>query len=189
MNLLLIRHGPSRAEPDLPASQWALTAAGEAECARFALDRLSPYRPTRFVTSQEPKARRTGQIMAAALGNLPCAAAPDLHEHLRERAPWFDSVSEFQAAVTHLFAEPDTVVFGEESANQTRRRFHHAVTSLVSRYPDETLAIVTHGTALSLFVAHYNEIDVAAFWQRLTMPACTILSLPSYQLTQTLYAP
>ncbi|GAB4147330.1 MAG: hypothetical protein Fur0021_06050 [Candidatus Promineifilaceae bacterium] len=127
--------------------------------------------------------------MASALGGLPCTAAPDLHEHLREHVPWFDSVSEFQAAVMRLFSEPDRVVFGEESANQTRRRLHHAVTSLVSRYPDEALAIVTHGTALSLFVAHYNEINVAAYWQRLTMPACTILSLPSYQLTETLYAP
>ncbi len=188
MNLLLIRHGPSRAEPDLPASHWGLTAAGEAKCADFARRHLSAYQPTRFITSFEPKARYTGQIMAAALG-LPCTDAPGLHEHLRETTPWFDTAAAFQAAVARLFAEPDAVIFGEESANEAGQRFQRAVTGLVGSHPGETLAIVSHGTVISLFVAQYNDIDVVAYWQQLSMPACTILSLPTYQLTRTLYAP
>lgn len=188
MKLLLIRHGPSQVDGDLPASQWGLTAAGEAKCADFARNQLLPYQPTRFFTSHEPKARQTGQIMAAALG-LPCADAPDLHEHLRENAPWFDNAADFQAAVARLFARPDELVFGEESASEAQLRFQQAVAGLVGSYAGDTLAIVSHGTVISLFVAQFNDVDVAAYWRGLTMPACAILSLPSYQLLRTLYAP
>ncbi|MCA9941760.1 MAG: histidine phosphatase family protein [Anaerolineales bacterium] len=185
--LLLIRHGPSRVVREMPASRWTLTPTAEPICAAFARRHLAPYAPARILTSHEPKAIRTGEIMAAVL-DLPCAPAPDLHEHRRETAPWFDEAADFQAAIARLFAHPHDVVFGEESADQARVRFDAGIAALLRQYPHQTLAIVTHGTVLSLFIAAHNNLDPLAFWRQLTMPACAVLALPTFALRQTITA-
>lgn len=183
-NLLLIRHSAVQRSQETPSREWPLSDDGRSRTRQFA-PQLIPYNLTRIFTSEEPKARETGQIIANELG-LPWQTAPDLQEHSRENAPFFISQEGFETAVARFFNNPDQLVFGNETANQALERFDTAVHRLITDYPEDTLAIVTHGTILTLFVTHYNtQIDPLTFWQNLSLPCKIILSLPTLTLLET----
>lgn len=182
--LLLIRHSHSQPIADVPAHLWSLSKKGREKCRHFA-QQLLPYQPTRILTSHEPKTLQTGQLLAKELA-LPCHTAPNLHEHERATTPWFDSEEAFQAAVRQLFIHPDQLMLGEETANQALARFSAAIHAQLEQYPHDCLAIVTHGTVLTLFVGQHNPIELVPFWQNLEMPALIPLTLPHFQLTPNL---
>jgi hypothetical protein len=46
------------------------------------------------------------------------------------------------------------------------------------------LAIVAHGTVISLFVAAHNQINSFELWQQLAMPSFVVLGLPSFALVE-----
>jgi broad specificity phosphatase PhoE len=179
--LILVRHAQSQVDRERPASQWGLTEAGRQRCTPLA-DRLAVYEPDLIVTSQEPKAIQTGAIAAARLG-LPCQTAAGLHEHLREHAAWLDQPA-FEQAVAAFFERPDQLVFGEETARQARERFEAAVRSVLDAHPGKTIAIVAHGTVITLLVAHYAAIEPLPFWKRLHMPAIVVMSVPELELLE-----
>ena len=181
--LILIRHSQSQPEPGRPASRWALTEAGRWLGARLA-DRLAAYAPDRIVTSHERKASETGAIVAARL-SLPIVLVEGLHEHRREHAGWLPGPA-FEQAVADFFARPDDLVFGEETASQARARFEAAVRDVIDIYPSQTIALVTHGTVMTLFVAAYTSIAPLPFWKSLGMPALVVLSLPDLELLEVI---
>src|SRR5262245_61905244 len=148
--LVLIRHARPLVDPGLPARAWTLSDEGR-EAARALVGRVRPLAVTRVVSSVEPKAWETGAIVAQRLG-VPCSAAPGLHEHDREGAP-FLAEEQFQAAMEALFERPDALVFGRETANQARDRFAAAVDAVLAEYPDDTVAISSHATVISLLAA------------------------------------
>lgn len=160
----------------VPSHQWQLSANGRSLAQKLA-PQIATYNPSRIITSQEHKALETGQIIADAL-SIPWQTAPNLHEHERSEVQYFEKKEEFVTAVTRLFAHPDALVFGAETANQARERFDTAVHNLIAQFPTDTLAIVTHGTVLTLFLAHYNQFDPAPFWQKLQLPDFFIVNLP-----------
>ena len=88
------------------------------------------YRPTKIVASLEPKATQTGSIIAEATATA-VRDAEGLHEHDR-RASGFLSTEVFAARMRDLFAQPDAVVFGNESASDALARFAKAVDQVVS---------------------------------------------------------
>jgi broad specificity phosphatase PhoE len=134
-----------------------------------------------IVTSTEPKAIETGELVAQKLG-IPCRIMENLHEHERESAPFFGTKEEFLAAVSALFARPTDHVFGDETGLEARERFVGAVESVLTAYPQENIAIVTHGTVLSLFASQHTGQDNYAFWQSLEMPAIVAFSYPEMNL-------
>ncbi len=185
-HLLLIRHGPSGARSDLPASAWELTEAGTEVCRQFA-GRLLALRPGRFLASQEPKALATAATLAEAL-NVPYGPFPGLEEHARETVGWLASPADFEEAVARLLREPDWRGFGEESGAEALDRFRRAILAALGAFPGERLALVTHGTVMTLFLAAANPLDAVAYWRALTMPACAVLALPGFRLVDTLLA-
>lgn len=183
--LALIRHAAVEIEPNIPAREWQLSANGRTLTRQLA-PQLIPYRLNRIVTSTEPKAVETGQILADELG-LSWQTAVNLHEHDRQGTPYFARHEDFVTAVSRFFTQPDKLVLGQETAVQARDRFVTAVTRLLTAYPQENLAIVAHGTVITLYLCHTNpDIDPMAFWQKLTLPAAFILSLPQKTLKHSL---
>ena len=180
--MLFIRHSAVQIDAAKSAREWPLSADGRSR-ARLLAPQLIPHNPTRIVTSDEPKAHETGQIIADALG-LPCQTAFNLHEHDRQGAPFFTSKEAFETAVARFFLNPDTLVFGRETANQALERFDTAVHHLIATYPSDTLAIVTHGTVLTLFLSHYNQFPTFPFWQTLQLPDAFAVTLPDMRLIQ-----
>jgi broad specificity phosphatase PhoE len=174
--LILIRHSLPEIVPSVPASQWRLSDDGRRRCERLA-ERLAAYEPCVIVTSLEPKAIETGQIVARILG-IPVETAPDLHEHERPNVEPFGTRQEFEARVSRLFEHPAELVFGAETADQAHQRFASAIHDVLATARRGNLAIVTHGTVLTLFVARAAGLDPIPFWKRLGLPAFVVLSLP-----------
>jgi broad specificity phosphatase PhoE len=181
--LILIRHSQSQADPERPAGQWPLTEEGRRRCGPLA-ERLAAYAPDVIVTSHERKAIETGNLVAARL-KLPFSSADGLHEHQREHVGWLPNPA-FEQAIAAFFARPDELVFGEETAAQACARFEAAVWSIVDAHPDQTIALVTHGTVMSLFVAAHARLAALPFWQSLGMPAIVVLSLPDLGLLEVI---
>jgi broad specificity phosphatase PhoE len=179
-NLILVRHSLPTIDPRTPAPEWRLSDEGRQRCERLAAE-LALFRPEVVVSSREPKAVETGQIVAHHLG-LPCEVAPGLHEHDRRHVAPFEDVDQFQEAVASLFERPHDLVFGAETAQQALGRFAHAVEVALARHSPRNVAIVSHGTVMTLFVARATGLAPFPFWQSLGLPAFVVLSHPALEL-------
>ena len=62
----------------------------------------------------------------------------------------------------------------------------HKVTGI---HPGKTEAVVTHGTVLSLFLAHYNHLDEYTFWKELGMPACIQVNTQDFTIGEVFSLP
>ncbi len=174
--LVLVRHSLPEFVTGVPASHWQLSEEGRRRSHRLA-DRLAAYDLAAVVTSAEPKAVETGQIVADSL-DLSLETAPGLHEHERGVVRSTGDREAFQAQVSQLFERPDELVFGTETADQAHDRFAGAVAAVIERHPQGNLAIVAHGTVMALFVARATGLDPVPFWRSLGLPAFAVLSLP-----------
>lgn len=182
--LILIRHSDVLQQPDVPANEWELSANGRSRCLHL-IPYLRPCAPARIATSEETKARQTGQIIAGDLG-VPVSAAPGLHEHDRRGVPYLDSREAFIAAVTDLFQHPEELVFGNETAVAARTRFETAVAAVMNHHSDDVIAIVSHGTVITLAINRFNaHIRPISFWRQMTLPAFYVLDWPGGQLQHT----
>jgi broad specificity phosphatase PhoE len=183
-HLILIRHSNSFVEADLPANQWRLSGFGE-ERARGLAPILDPYKPTTLISSSEPKAIETAAIAAAMLGLDP-KIAEGLHEHERTTVGW-TTRDEFEERVSDFFIRQDQLVFGEETANEAYLRFDQVIQRILEEHTNETAAVVSHGTVISLFVCSRNDVDPHQFWQSLEMPSVVVMTLETFELETVLY--
>ncbi|HEY3081083.1 MAG TPA: histidine phosphatase family protein, partial [Chloroflexota bacterium] len=177
--LLLIRHSESAPVEGVSPEGWGLTEEGRRRCAALA-ERLRGRDLPDLVASHEPKAAQTARLVAERLG-LPWQTAEGLHEHERDAMPWLGR-EHWEARIAELFRRPDRLVFGRETARAALERFAAALEPIAAARPGADVAIVTHGTVLTLFVARHNPVDPLAFWKALAMPDLVELELPSYRL-------
>jgi len=174
-SLTLVRHSLTKLDLDLPPQMWKLTDEGRDRCNPLA-DRLATLKLGVIITSKEPKARETGEIVAQRL-HLTCNTAKDLHEHRREGGRIL-SQTEFSAQIAALFAHPEQLIFGLETAAQALTRFTEAVHSAMADYPNQNVAIVSHGTVMSLFYGALTGMDAYLFWRGLGLPSFYTVSWP-----------
>ena len=185
--LILVKHSLPEILPEMPASEWHLSAEGRQRCQVLA-DELTGHAPDLIFSSQEPKAQETAQIVAQQLFK-PLFIVPGLHEHKRKTVRFTDA-DQFEVSVKEFFEQPDALVFGEETAAQALNRFSGAVNQLVSQNRGQNLIVVSHGTVITLFVANNYRIEPFPFWNRLDLPSFVVLSLPDLEvlsITQTLH--
>ena len=83
-----------------------------------------------------------------------------------------------------MFARPGELVYGEETADKARERFCIAITTVLENRKDASVAVVAHGTVISLFVAAVAGVDGLALWERIGMPSYIVLSRPELQLLE-----
>jgi broad specificity phosphatase PhoE len=150
---------------------------------RHSQPEIVPYDLAAVVASREPKAVETGQIVARALG-LPFETAADLHEHDRPNVGLLADEEQFQARVASVFEHPGELVFGRETADEAHVRFTTAIANVMAQHPRGNLAVVTHGTVMTLFVARAAGLDPVPFWKRFGLPAFVVLSLPGFGLVE-----
>ncbi len=180
-HLLFIRHAAVIQEPTISSHKWVLSENGRYRTYAL-IPHIAAYTPSRIITSHEQKAMQTGQIITEAL-DLPRTTAPGLQEHNRTGAPYFEDVAEFHDTIQQLFLQPDELIFGTETATQARTRFTRAIHTLLAQYPTDTLAIVSHGTVLTLFLTHHNpHLDPIPFWQQLKLPDLVVVTPPQMTL-------
>jgi broad specificity phosphatase PhoE len=139
-------------------------------------DRLALHQPEVIVTSLEPKAAQTGELVARKLG-IPCLGVEGLHEHRRHRGGLWDPEA-FQAKIDALFAQTDQVVFGMESGQQALERFTVTLQALMADRAEAVVTVVSHGTVMALYYGSISGQDPAAFWRRLGIPGFYTVSWP-----------
>src|SRR5688500_9579033 len=177
--LVLVKHSHVDVVPGRAPRTWELSTEGRRRAAVLA-DRLAEFDVARVMSSIEPKAVETAEIVAQRLG-VPAATAPGLHEQLRDTAPFLGD-DDFAAAVAWLFDEPHKVIFGEESADAAADRFGAAVEALLvdGRAADTTVGrdqiVVAHGTVIALYVSRVAGIDPFPLWQSLGLPSYVVMS-------------
>ncbi len=178
--LYLIKHALPSIDPGIPAREWRLSPAGRTGAQRLAED-LASAGIARIYTSTEPKAIETGEILAERLG-APCAAVEGLHEHERSQVGYLDR-EQFEQQVAALFAHPDQVVFGDESADQAYARFARALDGLIqSQIGPGPLAVVAHGTVISLLAERRCGLDGFGLWKRMGLPSYILMSWPGWEV-------
>lgn len=177
--LILVKHSVPQLEPDHPASTWKLSEEGRLRAHRLA-EQLEDFAPEVLVSSEEPKAKETADILGDQL-RLPVRILPGLREHDRSKVP-FLSHAAFQRAIREFFQQPDELVFGGETANQAHARFYGAVHSVLKEHIDKTVVIVTHGTVISLFVSRLTGSSDLELWSKLGLPSLVAMDLHSSTL-------
>jgi broad specificity phosphatase PhoE len=160
--VLLVRHSVPEVDPSIPAADWRLSPEGRRRCTALA-ERVAAHEPDVVVSSPEPKARETAELLAARLG-LVLREASELREQERRTVGWLER-AELEASIRRLFAEPDRVVFGEESAADALSRFSRAVDGL-----GDGAVVVSHGTVISLYAAGRTGRDAFEIWSGLELP-------------------
>jgi broad specificity phosphatase PhoE len=160
--LLLVRHSAPEVDPSVPSEEWGLSEEGRRRCGPLA-ERVAAYRPELLVSSPEPKARETAELIAPSLG-LDVQLRDGLRETARRTVGWLEP-EELERGIRALFDRPDEVVYGEESARAALARFEAAVAEL----PERAVA-VSHGTVISLYVAAKTGRDPFELWQSFELP-------------------
>lgn len=174
--LHLIKHGRPHIDPQVPAHEWPL--ADDALTGLPTLLAALHPRPDLVACSVEPKAHATAQGLAAALG-APLRPMQGLHEQLRYTAPWRPDPAAFEADIRRFFDHPEQVVSGEESARDALTRFHNAVTAVMTAHPQPCVAVVAHGTVISLLAAHLTGREPWTVWRALPLLGHVTVSWPS----------
>jgi broad specificity phosphatase PhoE len=182
--LVLAKHAMPQIKQDVPASRWHLSAEGIAGAKRLA-ERLRRHEPSVIVSSSEPKALETAAIVAETLG-VQLESPYGLHEHERPEAGLLEQ-AEFERRVGELFARPAEVVFGAESANDALQRFALAVDRTLAENRGD-IAVISHGTVISLFVAARAHEDARSLWRMLGLPSYVVLELPKFRITDLVTA-
>ena len=180
--LILIKHSKPAVEPDVPSHQWHLSEEGRRRCDSLA-GKLAIHAPDLVIASDEPKAAETGRIVADLL-HKPFCTAPGLHEHDRGNVRHMPS-SQFISFVALFFQKGNELVLGRETAVQAHARFSTALNNVLNANPAGNLAVVTHGTVLSLFVASHSSLRAFDLWRRLGLPSFVVFALPERQLLET----
>ncbi len=177
--LILVKHSLPEIQEELPAREWKLSEEGRIRAGRLA-ERLIEYQPEVVVSSIEPKATETAEILADKL-KVEFHIVDGLHEHDRHTTPYL-SKADFEHSVQAFFANPETLVFGSESAEEAYQRFAQAVYSVLESLKEETVVIVTHGTVISLLVSRLTGLSSLSLWKELGLPSFIVIDRQSNQL-------
>jgi broad specificity phosphatase PhoE len=178
-HLILVKHSVPEIEKDQPANTWTLSGEGQLRAHRLA-EQLESFAPEAILSSNEPKAKETADILASRF-QLDVQILSDLHEHDRSNVPYL-SYEAFQISIRDFFLKPDELVLGRETANQAYTRFYRAVHSILNEHRNKTVIIVTHGTIISLFVSRLTGSSDLELWNQLGLPSFIAMDLYSSTL-------
>jgi 2,3-bisphosphoglycerate-dependent phosphoglycerate mutase len=156
--LFLIRHARSRMMGDA-AERWPLSEKGRREASILA--RQDFWRQVELVfSSPEPKALQTAEP-AARRWSIPLQIVDCLHELRRPRL-----IRNYRRAIARIFKDPEKSIADMEPAARAAERITRCLKELVTAHPNRTLAVVSHGLVLTLFLAQLEgRWPTVAEWQ------------------------
>jgi len=167
--LLLIRHGQTdfndegrlQGQLDIPLNKHGV------EQARRTAQALKGAKIHAIYSSDLQRARATARELAEITG-LPVRIDPRLREvHLGD---WQGKLAkDVQADESDLYWHrrkyPAAVAPpGGETALQVQERLLAAISDIVERHPDETVAIVSHGFAIAVMLAYFRDVPMSQVW-------------------------
>jgi len=175
VDLVLVRHARPLLRSGQQASRWLIDPTALPEVAALGrgllgvLPGLAERQGTAVVSSHDPKAVATARELARVWGASSLQAS-GLEEHHRGPLPIVDDLT-WRATVSRLFSNPETLVFGDETAREAEQRFAAGVAGvLAGATGGGPTAIVSHGTVITLYLAAANGWDSVELWQSLQLP-------------------
>jgi len=178
--LLLVRHSSPCIANGMSYRDWPLSDEGRG-LAVHAAEYVAGFKPRLICSSDERKASDTAKIIARHCG-LDVKVVPDLREHDRTGVPWRDAATR-QQELQALFANPDAVVFGRESASQALGRLTTAIHRVTTRKSGPWV-LVTHGTVMALYLAKLTGRAALEIWSQLGLPAVATVDCRSRRLVE-----
>lgn len=179
--LILVKHAMPILEAGEPPRNWRLGPVGERQAQELAAE-LAPYRPFALVSSNEPKALRTAEIVASTI-DATVRVIPGLRELDRPVLPIVDK-QEHERLNRPLFEQPSRAMLGEESADAALARFSEAIAAaLVDLAENANVVAITHGTVMALFAAAHSGIDPWKLWRKLECGDRIMFEIPGFQLS------
>jgi len=165
--LYLIRHAHTQ-QTSLPAETWSLSDVGVQQAHKLA--GLPFWHDVHVICSSwEPKAIQTAQF-AAERHSLPIEPVFDLRELRRTEGLVLDYV----AVVREVLENPFKSINGWEPAGEAQTRIMTAIERLLMLHEGETLAVVSHGLVLTLYLAYLADTPPSLeTWKNLPF-ACAI---------------
>ncbi len=179
--LILIKHASPVVDPDQPPERWPLSDDGRGRAAKLA-EQIKSLAPARIISSRETKAAQTAEVIASQL-HLAFELADDLHEHDRSNVPHMPS-RDFISMIELFFRKPHQLVLGLETADDARARIASAVDAAIAQHPDESLAVVSHGTVISLLLQMRTGEDPYFSWRAMKLPSFVVIDLPSWRVEE-----
>ncbi len=154
-----------------PSNGWILSDVGRKAAAALA-SRLLGFGFAELISSPEPKAVQTAQIIADRMGSQIHTDAR-LREHERSSIGFLEK-DRFEAGIASIFAKPEEIAYGDESADAVHARFSAAIDEALAR-SSGPVAAVTHGTAMTIYVSRLVGIAPMPFWTKLGMPVAIVI--------------
>ena len=179
--IILVKHAAPVVVPGKSSDQWPLSAAGRVAASALVGD-LESFAAARVITSVEPKALETGQLIASGLGTT-AGTHEGLHEHERRTVPHLRT-SDFLSLMAQVFKRKDELVLGEETANAALERFSAALESVCTEYPEGNLIVVAHGTVIALFLESISQEDGYRIWREMGLPSYAVVETPPWRMLQ-----
>lgn len=184
-NIIFIRHAPTKIDKHTVAKNWILRGDSAQLCQLLA-KKIEHYAIGTIYTSTELKAQLTGQYIAEALK----LDTPIISDNLQETVSnkFYDSEQEFRKTVILAMKNSHSLLFGEETFADAKKRFSAQVESLAQTHPQETIAIMTHGRILSMYLGDIMPENPDIIWERLQMPAYAVLSWETKEILEIIYS-
>jgi broad specificity phosphatase PhoE len=178
--LTLVKHSAPEIVPEVPASAWRLSQDGRLRSERLGA-RLRARSVESLFCSPEIKAIETAEIVSHAIGK-PFEVVDGLQEHDRSNVPFIPG--SFRDSVARFFNHPADLVLGRETADQAHARFAAAVEDILAGNAGSNIAVISHGTVISLYAARAAGLDPMPLWERLQLPSYVVLSTPGFLLLE-----
>lgn len=177
-SLYLVKHSLPEIDPEAPSAFWILSEEGQARCAWLA-DQLSERGVTRIYCSLEPKASETAALTGERM-RAEVMLHANLHENDRTDFGFHDQI-ELRNYIRAFFNQPQDIIIGKESARMALERFTAAVGLAQRESRGKTIAIVAHGTVITLLVAQHNKhVPAYPMWEHLGLPSIVEVDADSY---------
>lgn len=191
MKLVLIRHGETpwtvtkryQGTTDVPLNPQGIRQAKAIARA------LRPMGPTCLYTSTLRRARETAQKVARELGLKPVADARLNEINFGEwEGCYYHRLSGEASAKFRQWREGKlTQPPGGESIGSLRRRISRFLKEILRNHPEETVAIVSHGGPIKMFLFEVLKAESSSIWSFRIDPASLSLIEGNQRLWQIIW--
>ena len=175
--LYLIRHARAQMTGDAP-QRWNLSEKGQREAGVLA--RQDFWRAVkRIFSSPAPKSLQTVEPAARRWG-IPLHVVDCLHD-LRRHSLVYD----YEDVIAHILSRPEASIAESEPATRAAERITGCIKRLVTAHPEETIAVASHGLALTIFLAQLeNRWPTVAEWRAVPFAGVAILDSVTWKIVQ-----
>jgi broad specificity phosphatase PhoE len=184
--LYLVRHPRTHVDPMQQPHEWELSTQGRAQAQMLGAAPFWKKVNTLYASNQQ-KAIEAAEIVAAANG-IPVVPLAGLAEVGRGHE-FYSSATDYNNILERFFTQPDSSVSGWESSGVALQRFKAAVDSILSQPITGSVALLSHGTILTLYTALLDgEAPTLARWQNIHFASVATVTIETMRIVESFTA-